>query len=49
MKGIADFMEEGGKLGHLWIEGFFEVGDPLVASGGPKPGTSVAQPKRRKR
>lgn len=49
MKGIADFMEAGGKLGHLWIEGFFEVGDPLVASGGPKPGRSATQPKNRKR
>jgi predicted ATPase len=26
---------EGGKLGQLWIEGFFEAGDPLVRSGGP--------------
>jgi predicted ATPase len=49
MQGIAEFMEAGGKLGHLWIEGFFEVGDPLVASGGPKPGRSATQPKRRTR
>ncbi len=26
--------EAGGKLGHLWMEGFFDVGDPLRASGG---------------
>ncbi len=39
MQGVTDFMEAGGKLGHLWMEGFFEVGDPLTASGGPKPGT----------
>jgi predicted ATPase len=25
----------GAKLGHLWMEGFFEVGDPLVRQGGP--------------
>ena len=49
MKGITEFMEAGGKLGHLWMEGFFEVGDPLVASGGPKPGRSATQLKRRKR
>jgi hypothetical protein len=31
--------EAGGKLGHLWMEGFFEVGDPLVRAGGPvRPG-----------
>ena len=39
MQGIPDFIESGGKLGHLWMEGFFEVGDPLTASGGPKPGS----------
>jgi predicted ATPase len=27
--------EAGGQLGHLWMEGFFDVGDPLVHSGGP--------------
>jgi hypothetical protein len=27
--------EEGGKLGHLWMENFFDVGNPLVDSGGP--------------
>jgi predicted ATPase len=35
MAGIPDFMRTGAKLGHLWMEGYFEVGDPLVASGGP--------------
>ncbi len=29
MKGIVDFMKEGAKLGELWTEGWFEVGDPL--------------------
>jgi predicted ATPase len=41
MKGIAEFMKAGGKLGHLWMEGFFEVGDPLTESGGPKAGDSA--------
>jgi predicted ATPase len=49
MRGIAEFMEAGSELGHLWMEGFFEVGDPLVASGGPKPGTSAKQSVKKKR
>src|SRR5262249_40553436 len=36
MRGISDFMEYGAKLGQLWTEGHFEVGDPLTNSGGPK-------------
>ena len=32
MRGIKEFMEEGSKLGYLWVEGFFEIGDPLVES-----------------
>ena len=32
MIGIKEFMEEGAKLGHLWVEGFFEIGDPLLES-----------------
>ena len=28
--GINNFMEEGAQLGHLWMEGYFEVGDPLA-------------------
>jgi len=35
MKGIRQFMEHGAKLGHLWMEGQFEVGDPLTRAGGP--------------
>jgi predicted ATPase len=27
--------EAGGKLGHLWMEGFFDAGDPLVRGGKP--------------
>ena len=29
MPGVKDFMSEGAKLGHLWMEGYFTVGDPL--------------------
>ena len=36
MKGIPEFVSEGASLGQLWMEGYFEVGDPLIASGGPK-------------
>jgi len=32
MEGIKEFMDEGAKLGHLWVEGFFEIGDPLLES-----------------
>ena len=38
MQGVPEFIESGGKLGHLWMENYFEVGDPLTAGGGPKPG-----------
>ncbi len=36
MKGIPEFMAAGAKLGQLWMEGFYEVGDPLTASGGSR-------------
>lgn len=35
MKGINEFMSQGAKLGQLWMEGYFDVGDPLTALGGP--------------
>ena len=35
MQGIKDFMAHGAQLGDLWMEGFFEFGDPLVNAGGP--------------
>ena len=38
MLGINDFLEAGAKLGYLWMEGYFEVGDPLTNAGGPKRG-----------
>jgi len=33
MQGINEFMEEGALLGNLWLEGHFEVGDPLINAG----------------
>lgn len=36
MRGVKEFMNEGALLGELWMEGHFEFGDPLTASGGPK-------------
>lgn len=38
MKRVRHFLDEGARLGELWLEGQFEVGDPLVAGGGPRPG-----------
>jgi predicted ATPase len=36
--GIPEFLEEGGLLGHLWLEGHLGAGDPLVNSGAPRKG-----------
>ena len=33
--GVAEFMRAGASLGHLWMEGRFGLGDPLVNQGGP--------------
>jgi predicted ATPase len=35
MKGINEFVQEGALLGNLWVEGHFEVGDPLINAGSP--------------
>ena len=32
MRGVKEFMDEGAMLGHLWMEGHFDVGDPLTPS-----------------
>jgi predicted ATPase len=37
LPGVAAFLEQGAQLGHLWLEGHFGVGDPLVRSGAPSP------------
>ncbi len=34
MPGIAEFLAEGANLGELWMEGHFDVGDPLDVSDG---------------
>ncbi|MCE2403392.1 AAA family ATPase [Candidatus Poribacteria bacterium] len=36
MPGIKEFIEVGAKLGQLWMEGYFEFGDPLTNAGRPK-------------
>jgi predicted ATPase len=36
MRGVREFMDQGAQLGYLWMEGHFDVGDPLTAAGGPK-------------
>lgn len=35
IRGIPEFISAGGSLGHLWLEGHFGVGDPLVRFGAP--------------
>ncbi len=35
IQGVPDFLARGASLGHLWLEGRFGVGDPLVRSGAP--------------
>jgi predicted ATPase len=36
MEKVRAFVDEGAQLGDLWMEGHFEVGDPLIGSGGLK-------------
>ena len=38
MSRVEAFVAEGALLGHLWMEGHFGVGDPLVNHGGPVSG-----------
>lgn len=35
IQGIPEFMNAGASLGHLWLEGRFGMGDPLVNQGAP--------------
>jgi len=35
ISGVPEFVKAGASLGHLWLEGRFNVGDPLVRSGAP--------------
>lgn len=34
--GVMEFVKEGATMGHLWLEGRFGMGDPLVNAGAPK-------------
>ena len=36
IQGINEFVEAGAEMGHLWIEGRFGLGDPLVNLGAPR-------------
>jgi predicted ATPase len=38
IQGVPEFMAAGASLGHLWLEGRFGMGDPLVNQGAPYPG-----------
>ena len=38
MLGVEQLLDAGAKLGKLWMEGYFEFGDPLTNAGGPKRG-----------
>jgi predicted ATPase len=45
MQGVGQFVANGATLGHLWMEGYFEVGDPLTNAGGPEaPARASTQP-----
>ncbi len=36
LQGVREFVKAGALLGHLWMEGRFGVGDPLVNAGAPR-------------
>lgn len=36
IQGIPEFIQAGATLGHLWMEGHFGIGDPLVNQGAPR-------------
>jgi predicted ATPase len=36
VQGVSEFVKAGASMGHLWLEGRFGVGDPLVNAGAPK-------------
>jgi predicted ATPase len=35
IQGVREFINAGATMGHLWMEGHFGMGDPLVNSGAP--------------
>ncbi|ATB38198.1 hypothetical protein CYFUS_003631 [Cystobacter fuscus] len=36
IQGVPQFVQAGASMGHLWLEGRFSVGDPLVNAGAPR-------------
>ena len=36
MRGIPEFMAKGATLGNLWMENYFEFGNPLRNQGSPR-------------
>ena len=46
MQGIKEFMLHGAQLGQLWMEGHFEFGDPMTASGGPSRNPHSSRPEK---
>jgi predicted ATPase len=36
IEGVPEFVSAGASMGHLWLEGRFGLGDPLVDAGGPR-------------
>ncbi len=42
IQGVQEFMDAGASLGHLWLEGRFGIGDPLVNQGAPTRGRATA-------
>ncbi len=36
IQGVPEFVNAGASLGHLWMEGHFGVGDPMVNQGAPR-------------
>ncbi len=36
-RGVKEFVDQGARLGDLWMEGHFGAGDPLVNQGAPSP------------
>ncbi len=43
MAGIKEFMDSGAMLGQLWMEGHFEVGDPLTINAGSEKRPSLGK------
>jgi len=43
IQGVPEFVKAGASLGHLWMEGHFGIGDPLVNHGAPQQRRRVQQ------